>query len=48
MNEEGELEWHGRINAEEVIETKEPLTSQWLRFKVWFLKIAPRISVSLD
>ncbi len=41
LNEEGELEWHGRIKGEEVKETKEPLTSSWLRFKAWFFKIAP-------
>jgi putative cardiolipin synthase len=41
LNEKGNLEWHGRINAEEVIETKEPLTSTWLRLKAWFYKIAP-------
>lgn len=41
LNDKGKLEWHGRINGEEVIETKEPLTSSWLRFKAWFLKIAP-------
>ena len=41
VNEQGSLEWHGRINGKEVIETKEPLTSSWLRFKTWFLKIAP-------
>jgi len=41
LNEKGKLEWHGRINGEEVIETKEPLTSTWLRLKAWFFKIAP-------
>lgn len=41
LNEEGKLEWHGRIKGEEVIETKEPLTSPWLRFKAWFFRIAP-------
>ena len=41
VNEKGKLEWHGRINGEDVIETKEPLTNSWLRFKAWFLKIAP-------
>ena len=41
LNEKGKLEWHGRINGEEVIETKEPLTSPWLRFKAGFLRIAP-------
>jgi len=40
-NEKGKLEWHGRINNQEVVETKEPLTSGWLRFKAWFMKIAP-------
>ena len=41
LNDKGKIEWNGRINGEEVIETKEPLTSSWLRFKAWFLKIAP-------
>lgn len=41
LNEQGKLEWHGRINGKEVIETREPLTSSWLRFKAWFMKIAP-------
>jgi len=41
LNEKGKLEWHGRINGEEVIETREPLTSPWLRFKAGFLRIAP-------
>ena len=41
LNEEGDLEWHGRIGGEDVVETREPDTSQWLRFKAWFMKIAP-------
>ena len=41
LNGQGRLEWHGRINDREVIETKEPLTSLWLRFKAWFMKIVP-------
>lgn len=41
LNEDGELEWHGRIYGDEVIKTKEPDTSAWLRFKAWFLRIAP-------
>ena len=41
LNDKGNLEWHGRINGEEVIETKEPLASPWLRFKAWFMRIAP-------
>ena len=41
VNDKGDLEWHCRIDNQEVIETKEPLTSWWLRFKAWFSKIAP-------
>jgi putative cardiolipin synthase len=41
LNEDGDLEWHAIINGQEIVETKEPLTSAWLRFKAWFLKIAP-------
>ena len=41
VNDQGNLEWHGRINGEEVIETSEPLASAWLRFKAWFMRIAP-------
>lgn len=41
INEKGNLEWHGRINGEDVIETREPLTGPWLRFKAWFMRIAP-------
>ena len=41
VNDKGNLEWHERINGEEVIETREPLTSPWLRFKAWFMRIAP-------
>jgi len=40
-NDEGRLEWHTRIGDKEVIETKEPLTSRWLRFKAWLMKVAP-------
>ena len=41
VNDKGKLEWHGRIDNQDVIETKEPLTGWWLRFKAWFMKIAP-------
>jgi putative cardiolipin synthase len=41
LNEKGKLEWHGQVNGEDVVETKEPLTSSWLRFKAWFMKLAP-------
>ena len=40
-NDKGKLEWHGRIEGQNVIETKEPLTGWWLRFKAWCMKIAP-------
>jgi phosphatidylserine/phosphatidylglycerophosphate/cardiolipin synthase-like enzyme len=40
-NERGKLEWHARISGEEIIETKEPLTSWWFRFKAWFMRIVP-------
>jgi len=41
INEHGELEWRATIDDKEVVETKEPLTSWWLRTKAWFFKIAP-------
>lgn len=41
LNNENRLEWHSRIDNQEVIETKEPQTSGWMRFKAWFFKIAP-------
>ncbi|MGB5279145.1 MAG: phospholipase D family protein [Gammaproteobacteria bacterium] len=41
LNEDGDLEWHGRVNGEDVVKTKEPDTSAWLRFKAWFMKIVP-------
>ena len=40
-NDAGKLEWHARIDNQDVIETKEPLTRWWRRFKAWFMKIAP-------
>jgi putative cardiolipin synthase len=41
LNDTGKLEWHSRIDGRDVIETKEPLTNWWLRFKAWMMKIAP-------
>ena len=41
VNNKRDLEWHSKIDGQDVIETKEPLTSGWLRFKAWFMKIAP-------
>jgi putative cardiolipin synthase len=41
LNDRDKLEWRTTINGVEVVETKEPLTSWWLRFKAWFMKLAP-------
>jgi len=41
VNDRGRLEWHSRIDNQKVIETTEPLTNWWLRFKAWFMKIVP-------
>ena len=41
MDDAGKLTWHATIDGVAVIETKEPQTSAWDRFKAWFLKIAP-------
>ena len=41
VNDRGKLEWHARIDDRDVIETKEPLTGWWRRFKAWCMKIAP-------
>lgn len=40
-DERGRLQWRGQIDGVEVVETKEPLTSWWLRFKAFLLKIVP-------
>ena len=41
LDEKGRIRWHANIDGREVVETKEPNTSGWMRFKAWFLKIAP-------
>jgi putative cardiolipin synthase len=41
LDEKDRIRWHTNIDGREVIETKEPDTSGWMRFKAWFLKIAP-------
>ena len=41
LDDDGKLQWRGVVDGSEVIETKEPLTSGWQRFKAWFLRIAP-------
>lgn len=41
VNDDRKLEWHTTIDGRKVIETKEPLTGWWMRFKAWFMKVAP-------
>lgn len=41
LTDKNKLEWHGITDDVEVVETREPQTSAWLRFKAWFMKIAP-------
>jgi putative cardiolipin synthase len=41
VNDQGQLEWRARIDGRDVVEAQEPLTSAWLRFKAWLMKIAP-------
>lgn len=41
LDDRGKLKWRATIDGEQIVETKEPLTSGWLRFKAWFLRIAP-------
>ena len=40
-SESGQLEWHGRVDGENVTETSEPLASRSRRSAAWFLKIVP-------
>ena len=40
-NESGKLEWQGRVDGRDVVETTEPLANRWRRFKAWFMKIVP-------
>lgn len=41
MDQDGKLSWHATIDGEQVVETTEPQTNSWDRFKGWFMKIAP-------
>ena len=41
INDRGRLEWRCWIDNREIIESKEPSAGWWLRFKAWFMKIAP-------
>jgi putative cardiolipin synthase len=40
-NESGKLEWHGRVDGQDVIEASEPQAGRWRRFKAWLFKIVP-------
>jgi putative cardiolipin synthase len=40
-NEKGKLRWTTVIDGKEVVETKEPQASTWLRFKAFIMRIAP-------
>lgn len=40
-DEKGKLRWTTVINGKEVVETKEPQASRWLRFKAFIMRIAP-------
>jgi len=41
LNDKNKLEWHGMIDGQPVVKTKEPDTSFFKRFSAWFLKIVP-------
>jgi hypothetical protein len=41
LNEKNKLEWHGIIDGQPVVKTKEPDTSIFKRFSAWFQKIVP-------
>ena len=41
LDEQNNIVWHATIAGEQVVETKEPQTTGWQRFKAWLLKIAP-------
>lgn len=41
LDDKNNITWHATIDGQQVVETKEPQTTGWQRFKAWFLKIAP-------
>lgn len=41
LDEKGKLEWHGQVDGNPVVESREPLASRSLRFNAWLQKIAP-------
>ncbi|MBL4681794.1 MAG: hypothetical protein JKY88_13860 [Pseudomonadales bacterium] len=40
-DDNGHLEWRGVVDGVETIETSEPQSSGWRRFKAWLMKIVP-------
>ena len=41
LDEKNHITWHAIIDGQQIVETREPLTTGWQRFMAWFLKIAP-------
>ena len=41
LDQKGKLQWLATIDGKQVIETSEPQSSRWRRFKSWFMKIVP-------
>ncbi len=41
LDDKNKITWHATIDGQQVVETKEPMTSGWRRFQAWFLKIVP-------
>jgi len=41
LDDKNKITWHASIDGQQVVETREPLTTGWQRFMAWVLKIAP-------
>jgi len=41
LNDNNKITWRATIDGQQVVETKDPQTSVWKRFRTWFLKILP-------
>ena len=41
LDDKNKITWHATIDGQQVVETKEPLTTVWRRFLAWLLKIMP-------
>ena len=39
LDDKNKITWHATIDGQQVVETKEPLTTVWRRFLAWLLKI---------